>query len=348
MEILVAKVNVWHGLRPQAVGSVVFGLRSPVKDCVCRLYTQQRWCSAATVKQIRRAEQNAHILSTDPGVKSSGWSSVQMPASPRIAFKKTLGDLPFHGLGFAVLKGWAREHCDEAHAAYQGVHTHPIFNSSAPNDVQRTQTHLQKTSQSRGKQGTYKSGGRTRQTPCARTAWLDAVLKKIKRESNGTGRAVGGVVLIRSDPPCAAQMAHCDYAPHADLLASTDSTIPHLLLIALEDSTSLDVWPRSHRLLRGAAEARKPLRALRVQLDRGDALLFRGDLVHAGSAYTNKTNIRVHIYLDTPCVKRIKDRTYIVSKNAAPEFAGMFAEQVPCAEDEKEGEEGGLKAVDEV
>ena len=41
-----------------------------------------------------------------------------------------------------------------------------------------------------------------------------------------------------------------------------------------------------------------------VLLQRGDCLVFDGDLVHAGSAYPDAPNTRVHVYLDVPTVER--------------------------------------------
>jgi ectoine hydroxylase-related dioxygenase (phytanoyl-CoA dioxygenase family) len=64
----------------------------------------------------------------------------------------------------------------------------------------------------------------------------------------------------------------------------------------LQDNTTLDVFDDQgeHKLL---------------ALDAGDILLFRSDLVHAGSAYT-EDNLRLHAYLDSPFVKRITNRTW--------------------------------------
>jgi ectoine hydroxylase-related dioxygenase (phytanoyl-CoA dioxygenase family) len=102
--------------------------------------------------------------------------------------------------------------------------------------------------------------------------------------------------------------------------------VPQLLLVALEDETTMDVWPGSHRLVRGSTDIQDPVSVVHVSLNKGDALLFRGDLVHAGSAYT-KPNVRIHFYLDSPLVKRVANRTWIISKHAEPGLADMIREE---------------------
>lgn len=113
-------------------------------------------------------------------------------------------------------------------------------------------------------------------------------------------------VLLESRPGCQRQAAHCDYVPTPELLAASDETIPLLFFLALEDDTQ--------------AVQRKTL-----QLAAGDAVVFRADLIHAGSAY-DKNNIRIHAYLDHPSVKRDPNRTWIIYKHAAPEVRARIIE----------------------
>jgi ectoine hydroxylase-related dioxygenase (phytanoyl-CoA dioxygenase family) len=130
---------------------------------------------------------------------------------------------------------------------------------------------------------------------------------------------VGGAVALRSLPGCQRQAAHCDYIPDATFLESTDDTVPLLFLLALEDGTKLDVWPGSHRLVRNPRASRRVPTILRrtLTLNAGDAVAFRGDLVHAGSSY-DTVNTRIHVYLDSPSVPRDPNRTWIVYKHADP------------------------------
>ena len=45
-------------------------------------------------------------------------------------------------------------------------------------------------------------------------------------------------------------------------------------------------------------------------MKKGDILIFDGDEIHAGSAYT-RDNTRIHLYLDTTEVKRMRNKTYL-------------------------------------
>jgi hypothetical protein len=116
-------------------------------------------------------------------------------------------------------------------------------------------------------------------------------------------------VLLESLPGCRQQAAHTDYVPTAELRTASDSEMPLLFMLAIEDDTYLDVWPRTHR------PRRHPVSQTTVRLNAGDAVLFRGDLVHAGSAY-EKHNLRIHAYLDHPAVPRDPNRTWIIYKHA--------------------------------
>jgi len=95
-------------------------------------------------------------------------------------------------------------------------------------------------------------------------------------------------------------------------------TVPVNVLVALQDSTTLEVWPESHRLISSMVKSEKLgkddcFSQTRLSLSRGDVLLFRGDLVHAGSAYDDN-NVRLHCYMDMSV--RIPNRTWLVDKKA--------------------------------
>ena len=124
-------------------------------------------------------------------------------------------------------------------------------------------------------------------------------------------------VLLRSLPGCTRQLAHTDYIPDEELLMSTAENRPLLCVLALEDGTKLVVWPGSHRLISGRSRLMKPIEPRVVWLNAGDAILFRGDLVHAGAEYETE-NIRLHCYIDSKAVNRHPNRTYIISKHADP------------------------------
>ena len=123
-------------------------------------------------------------------------------------------------------------------------------------------------------------------------------------------------VVLRSLPGCCEQAPHVDYDPSDDMLST--ETVPVNVLVALQDSTTLEVWPESHRLISSMVKSEKLgkddcFSQTRLSLSRGDVLLFRGDLVHAGSAYDDN-NVRLHCYMDMSV--RIPNRTWLVDKKA--------------------------------
>jgi len=160
------------------------------------------------------------------------------------------------------------------------VKTEPIFNDNphAPSDKKRRQATV-------------------------RTAWTDSLRRRLAKEYP---RLIPSpVILIESLPWCQRQAAHCDYVPSPELAEAN----PLLFLLALEPDTRLDVWSGSH------VKGGRPCRRRTLRLDAGDAVFFRADLVHAGSAY-EKSNRRLHIYLDSPIVPRRPNRTWVIYKHA--------------------------------
>jgi hypothetical protein len=53
-----------------------------------------------------------------------------------------------------------------------------------------------------------------------------------------------------------------------------------------------DVWPGAIRF-----DASRKFKPMKVRLQAGDVLIFRGDLVHAGAG-VEKANVRLHAYMD--------------------------------------------------
>lgn len=116
------------------------------------------------------------------------------------------------------------------------------------------------------------------------------------------------VVLISLDGGCLPQRAHTDYTEQSlqsmDLRAQPER-VPLACLVALQDDTSFDVWPGAIAF----NEDGDPMEHCTVILQRGDVLLFRGDLVHAGAAF-GRQNVRLHAYLDVEGVQREPDQTF--------------------------------------
>jgi hypothetical protein len=122
-------------------------------------------------------------------------------------------------------------------------------------------------------------------------------------------------VLLRSLPGCTRQLAHTDYIPDEELLTCSSEERPLLCVLALEDKTKLVVWPGSHKVIHGRGRSMTPIEPKVVWLAAGDAIVFRGDLVHAGAEYETE-NMRLHCYIDSKAVNRHPNRTYIIQKHA--------------------------------
>lgn len=106
-------------------------------------------------------------------------------------------------------------------------------------------------------------------------------------------------VVLHSKSGSKRQQPHHDYEPSDELSNCPENKFPLAILCTLMDNTTLNVW------LDGKEEL--------ARLNKGDILVFRGDFIHAGSAYENE-NVRMHCYLDSPLVPRIPNRTHIINE----------------------------------
>ena len=138
-------------------------------------------------------------------------------------------------------------------------------------------------------------------------------------------------VVLRSELGCAPQPAHCDYDPVQIEASAPPSGVPCGLLCGLHELTVFDAWPSSWKTVRAGAGVRAADR-VQVRLSAGDALVFRGDLVHAGAEWPPSAppppdaprdsqtargsargpNVRLHAYLDAEGIPRAQNRTYRV------------------------------------
>ena len=82
---------------------------------------------------------------------------------------------------------------------------------------------------------------------------------------------------------------------HFNFPCAEQSKKSYFVIVAIEDDTYLNAYLNS--------------RSRRLKLMRGDLLIGRGDLHHAGSAYSNR-NIRLHYYVDGLKSGRIQNTTY--------------------------------------
>lgn len=112
-------------------------------------------------------------------------------------------------------------------------------------------------------------------------------------------------VVIVSNDGCAKQRPHMDYVKES-IRDVSDDLMPCGVIICLQPMTKLLVWEKSIKM-----EHEKDgdkISPLTVIMQPGDVCVFRGDLVHAGADYDTE-NTRMHLYMDSPAVKRDKNRT---------------------------------------
>lgn len=122
------------------------------------------------------------------------------------------------------------------------------------------------------------------------------------------------MVYLLSERGCGDQPAHSDWDPNAfrDAPPTDDGLFggfPVGAIIAIQDKTYFNVWPGYLSSTIGSDEDPFAFQHECVCLDAGDLLLFRADLVHSGAAFQT-TNVRIHVFLDVPNLKRMNDATY--------------------------------------
>ena len=214
------------------------------------------------------------------------------------AARATLVDTagPINPVGYIVLRDAVAVDPDTVvacrHEARQRARA--IFNNEgSPNDRRRKQASL----------GRQRLPKRIRKVVSDAAAAVRSVYPNLEVKVNGS-------VVLFSDAGCKQQSPHADYKPEL-LRGLPDAVAPHGVLVALEDDTTLDVWPGSHLTDESVPH-------VRVCLNPGDVLLFRGDLVHAGSAYPDKENVRLHCFADHVGSVRKQGATYPVDSKLYP------------------------------
>ena len=204
---------------------------------------------------------------------------------------------PLHTRGYVV----HRRGVNVSRAAWLDINQQakrcvPIFNHNnhAPNDLKRRQWRLH----TRGKEATQALVDELR----------TAVLPLYTALS-----AINDVVILESLPGCQQQQYHTDYDMDELGRLERKEDMPLGILIALEDHTKLMVKGLARR---PTTEGPRPRPGAAVNLNRGDVLIFRGDLIHAGAVYTQR-NLRLHTFLDSGVVTRHANATYPTSSSPA-------------------------------
>jgi len=147
-------------------------------------------------------------------------------------------------------------------------------------------------------------------------SFIDKVNDYLKINVN-SNLNINNYVIIKSLPKCHDQAAHCDYAQVGNILNVSNDFMPLSVLIALQPKTKLHVWPKS--IHNKNKQMPKYIDKLTVEMNSGDMIIFRGDLVHAGAGY-DEENYRLHAYMDSQKVPRIHNRTWLIMKHADEEM----------------------------
>lgn len=130
-------------------------------------------------------------------------------------------------------------------------------------------------------------------------------------------RNANDIVILQSLPGCAAQQPHRDYDPYLHEQVNDDGVLggfPLGCLVALEDGTRFDAWPAT--ILPYSSNGL--VKRTTLVLNKGDILVFRGDLIHAGSSFGVK-NTRVHAFLDCRGYRRHPNSSYRLPQDGHPE-----------------------------
>jgi len=134
-------------------------------------------------------------------------------------------------------------------------------------------------------------------------------------------------VIIKSEIGCKKQMAHLDYVPTPEfntIINGFDKNkIPLLVLTSLMDNTYIHIWDKSIDIINGCYTG-EPIKSSKISLNKGDVIVFRSDVIHAGSEY-DVENIRMHCYLDSPFLCREEDTTFII-KLDSPNLSELIIE----------------------
>lgn len=128
---------------------------------------------------------------------------------------------------------------------------------------------------------------------------LVIMLEKVFEESGLTNslRSVIMWRLIGAEYPLKRQMDHSDHKLHGFKIYE-DEAVPLVILFALSNNCTIDVSPFTHcGNFKKYAHNR-----VRVPIKQGDFVVFRGDLVHAGSPY-DEESWRLHCDIHSPSMK---------------------------------------------
>lgn len=120
-------------------------------------------------------------------------------------------------------------------------------------------------------------------------------------------------VLLHSLGGCAKQQPHIDW-PYYNVSIQKHhhyGSMPMSAVLATESHSKLDLWEKSHHLVKKYIEGDRDqwiheptIRSKIINIPKGCMIIFRQDLVHAGSHYS-KENIRLFQYYNSNTMKTV-------------------------------------------
>ncbi len=219
-----------------------------------------------------------------------------------------------HRHGYVIYRGLVDSFPDDILASLRrraNDKAEPIFNNVAANDNRRKQLDL----------------------PLCNPKikeWIDSVEYVLRDTHPLQHLAFRNWVALQSLPGCKSQQPHSDYVPNAEFLEKMSEwesgvqdieKMPLLCLVAIMPNTYLDIWEntvgliaKSEDELAYCASVYPKITRVKLCLQAGDVLFFRPDLIHAGSQFEEE-NLRLHVYLDSPSIHRIPNKTYIINRH---------------------------------
>ena len=149
------------------------------------------------------------------------------------------------------------------------------------------------------------------------------------------------LAVLKTEEGAMRQYAHCDYSPKKTMKLSNEQ-MPLLALIPLENDTKLYVWMPSNAILSGKLTNVKVKPSV-LTFNKGDLVIFTGNLIHAGAEWDGSAKYRLHLYFHNAQVPFPDNETWQVVSSTDKEFAHVV--DIIDEEQDKEIEEEEQEVV---
>jgi hypothetical protein len=126
---------------------------------------------------------------------------------------------------------------------------------------------------------------------------FNSVVDCLSREGMLVGRQPNDASGLLREKGCVKQAWHIDF-PDRSAWPEYLPHLPRTAWVVLEQGSALEV---------GVMPSAIALMLSSDQLQVGDIVLFDGDVPHRGVAFPDASNVSMHMYLDVPGVKRVRN-----------------------------------------